>query len=41
MQLPGDIRLVILDCIRDPGQLQPTYDRMQAMFKAAAAKAKK
>jgi Dolichyl-phosphate-mannose-protein mannosyltransferase len=41
MQLPLDIRRVILDCIRDPGQLQPTYDGMQAMSKAAAAKAKK
>ncbi len=41
MQLPLDIRRVILDCIRDPGQLQPTYDGMQARFKAAAAKAKK
>ena len=37
---PGDVRLVFLDCIRDPGELQPTYDRMQARFKAAAAKAK-
>jgi hypothetical protein len=40
MQLPLNIRRVILDCIRDPGQLQPTYDRMQAMSEAAA-KAKK
>ena len=39
--LPGDARLLFLDCIRDPGQLQPTYDGMQARFKAAAAKAKK
>jgi hypothetical protein len=37
---PGDARLLLLDCIRDPGQLQPTYDRMQATFKAASAKAK-
>jgi hypothetical protein len=35
-QLPLDIRRVILDCIRDPGQLQPTYDRMQGMSEAAA-----
>ncbi len=28
---PGDIRLIWIDCIRDPAQLQPTWDRMMAM----------
>ncbi len=28
---PGDIRLMFLDCIRDPQQLQPTWDRMVAL----------
>lgn len=28
---PGDIRLIWLDCIRDPRQLQPTWDRFIAM----------
>ena len=38
---PGyDIRVIFLNCIRDPQQLQPTMDRMQAMFQAAAQKKK-
>lgn len=28
---PGDLRLIWLTCIRDPQQLQPTWDRMMAM----------
>jgi 4-amino-4-deoxy-L-arabinose transferase-like glycosyltransferase len=28
---PGDIRLLWINCIRDPDQLQPTWDRMAAM----------
>ena len=28
---PGDIRLIWIQCIRDPTQLQPTWDRMMAM----------
>jgi len=28
--IPGDIRLMFLNCIRDPKQLQPTWDRMAA-----------
>ncbi len=28
---PGDVRLIWLDSIRDPQQLQPTWDRMMAM----------
>jgi 4-amino-4-deoxy-L-arabinose transferase-like glycosyltransferase len=28
---PGDIRLIWLNCIRDPQQLQPTWDHMMAM----------
>ena len=36
----GDPRLVFLNCIRDPQQLQPTLDRMQAMMQAAAQKKK-
>jgi hypothetical protein len=27
----GDLRLIFLNCIRDPQQLQPTWDRMMAM----------
>lgn len=29
---PGDIRLMWLTCIRDPNQLQPTWDGMMAIF---------
>ena len=32
---PEDSRLVILNCIRDPLQLQPTIDHMRAMYEAA------
>jgi 4-amino-4-deoxy-L-arabinose transferase-like glycosyltransferase len=28
---PGDIRLIWIECIRDPTQLQPTWDRLMAM----------
>jgi 4-amino-4-deoxy-L-arabinose transferase-like glycosyltransferase len=28
---PGDIRLIWLNCIRDPDQLQPTWDRLMKM----------
>jgi len=28
---PGDIRLIWINCIRDPQQLQPTWDRMMAL----------
>ena len=28
---PGDLRLMFLNCIHDPQQLQPTWDRMTAM----------
>jgi hypothetical protein len=27
---PGDIRLMFLNCIHDPQQLQPTWDRLTA-----------
>jgi hypothetical protein len=38
---PGfDLRPILLSCIRDPQQLQPTIDRMQAMAEAAAQKKK-
>jgi hypothetical protein len=37
---PFDSRPVFLNCIRDPQQLQPTLDRLQAMMKAAAQKKK-
>jgi hypothetical protein len=38
---PGfDPRPMFLNCIRDPQQLQPTMDRMQAMMEAAAQKKK-
>ena len=39
--LPEDIRLVFLNTIRDPRQLQPTWDRMTAQFKAMAEARKK
>jgi hypothetical protein len=35
-----DPRLIFLNCIRDPQQLQPTIDRMRAMMEAAAQKKK-
>lgn len=37
---PGklDLRLILLNCIRDPEQLQPTLDRMRAEFQAASQK---
>ncbi len=40
---PGqeDFRLLFLNCIRDPQQLQPTLDRIQAEFQAQAKKGKK
>lgn len=38
---PGiDPRPIFLNCIRDPEQLQPTVDRMQAAFEEAARKKK-
>ena len=39
---PGfDVRAIFANCIRDPQQLQPTMDRMQASFQTAAQKKKK
>ena len=36
---PGpDSRLIFLNCIRDPNQLQPTIDRMRAQYEAETAK---
>ncbi|MGH9563568.1 MAG: hypothetical protein ACRD3S_19115, partial [Terracidiphilus sp.] len=37
---PGDIRLMWLTCIRDPNQLQPTWERMIANFTEAQKKQK-
>jgi hypothetical protein len=37
----GDMRVVLLSCIRDPQQLQPTWDRMQAIMQAEMEKRKK
>jgi Dolichyl-phosphate-mannose-protein mannosyltransferase len=38
---PGfDVRAIFANCIRDPQQLQPTMDRMQASYQAAAQKKK-
>jgi len=31
---PGDVRLIFLKTIRDPNQLQPTWDSMMAQFQA-------
>jgi len=39
--LQGDIRLVFLNTIRDPNQLQPTWDRMQVQFQAMVEQQKK
>ena len=30
LSFPGDVRLMWINCIRDPNQLQPTWDRMGA-----------
>jgi hypothetical protein len=38
---PGDIRFLFLTCIRDPQQLQPTWDRMLAMMQADRQKGKR
>jgi 4-amino-4-deoxy-L-arabinose transferase-like glycosyltransferase len=32
LPFPGDVRLMWINCIRDPGQLQPTWDRMAAIM---------
>jgi 4-amino-4-deoxy-L-arabinose transferase-like glycosyltransferase len=39
--IPGDLRLLFLSCIRDPQQLQPTWDRMTATMQAEMAKRKR
>jgi hypothetical protein len=36
----GDLRLIFLTCIRDPQQLQPTWDHMQAAMQAEVEKRK-
>jgi hypothetical protein len=41
MPFPGDGRLLWLNCIRDPQQLQPTMDRIQAMMQAEMEKRKR
>ncbi len=38
--IPGDLRLLFLNCIRDPQQLQPTWDRMTATMQAEMEKRK-
>ena len=40
LPFPGDARLLWLNCIRDPQQLQPTLDRIQAMMQAEMEKRK-
>ena len=35
---PGDLRLLFLSCIRDPQQLQPTWDHMTATMQAEMEK---
>ena len=32
LSFPGDLRLIWINCIRDPQQLQPTWDRMAAVM---------
>jgi hypothetical protein len=39
--LKGDVRLIFLNCIEQPEQLQPTWDRMMAEFKAVAEEQRK
>jgi hypothetical protein len=41
--LPGDGRLMFLDSVRDPQQLQPTWDRVTALAQKQqqSSKAKK
>jgi hypothetical protein len=39
--LKGDVRLMFLNCINDPAQLQPTFDRIVAEAKAIAEKQEK
>ena len=39
--IPGDLRLLFLSCIRDPQQLQPTWDRMTATMQAEMEKRKR
>lgn len=34
----SDARLIFLNCVRDPNQLQPTLDRMMAQYQAEMAK---
>ena len=36
----GDIRKIFLVCIRDPNQLQPTWDGMMARYNEEMAKQK-
>jgi hypothetical protein len=38
--MPGtkDARLIFLNCVRDPNQLQPTMDNMMAQYRAAQNK---
>ena len=36
--MPGDLRLMFLNCINDPQQLQPTWDRMMAQGAEARKK---
>jgi 4-amino-4-deoxy-L-arabinose transferase-like glycosyltransferase len=38
--IAGDLRLLFLNCIRDPQQLQPTWDRMTATMQAEMEKRK-
>jgi 4-amino-4-deoxy-L-arabinose transferase-like glycosyltransferase len=38
--IPGDLRLIFLSCIRDPQQLQPTWDHMTATMQADMEKRK-
>lgn len=41
LPFPGDARLFWLNCIRDPQQLQPTMDRIQATMQAEMEKRKR
>jgi 4-amino-4-deoxy-L-arabinose transferase-like glycosyltransferase len=41
VSFPGDMRLLFLSCIRDPQQLQPTWDRLLAMMQAEMEKRKR
>lgn len=43
MPSPGNVdsRVIFLNCVRDPNQLQPTWDGMMAQYRAEQEKRKR